>query len=148
MSENKTQPTDASVEDFLDAATPARRREDGQALTAIFREVTGEEPVMWGASIVGYGTYRYVSPANPRTRGDWMKTGFSPRRSQLSFYGLKDLPEGVALLPRLGSFTEGAGCVHVKKLDDIDLDVLRRLIEIAWSRDDDPVPAARSHAQG
>lgn len=140
MAENKTQPTDASVDDFLDAATPARRRDDGKALETIFRKVTGAEPVMWGPSIVGYGSYRYVSPVNPRNQGDWPKTGFSPRKAQLSIYGIKDLPEGAALLPELGTYTEGAGCVYVKKLDDIDLDVLRRLIAIAWSRGDDPTP--------
>lgn len=136
----KTQPTDADVQAFLDAAEPARRREDGNTLNVLFREVTGAEPVMWGPSIVGYGSYRYVSPANSRTRGDWPKTGFSPRKAQLSLYGLKDLPEGAALLPQLGSHTEGAGCVYVKKLESIDLDVLRRLIEIAWARKDDPEP--------
>ena len=140
MGESKTMPTDASVDDFLDAATPARRREDGVRLAEIFRDVTGTEPVLWGPSIVGYGSYRYVSPSNPRTRGDWMKTGFSPRKAQLSLYGLKDLPEGAALLPSLGKYTEGAGCVYVKTLDDVDLDVLRRLIAIAWTREDDPEP--------
>ncbi len=140
MAENKTKPTDASVDDFLDAATPARRRDDGKALAEIFREVTGTEPVMWGPSIVGYGSYRYVSPSNPRNQGEWMKTGFSPRKAQLSIYGIKDLPEGAALLPELGTYTEGAGCVYVKKLDDIDLDVLRRMIAIAWSRGDEPAP--------
>ena len=82
----------------------------------------------------------------PLTRagtGEWPKTGFSPRKAQLSLYGLKDLPEGAALLPSLGRYTEGAGCVYVKKLDDIDLDVLRRLIAIAWSRGDDPQSAPR-----
>ena len=138
MAENKTQPTDASVEDFIDAATPERRREDGKTLDTIFREVTGVEPVMWGPSIVGYGNYRYVSPSDARRSGDWMKTGFSPRKAQLSIYGIKDLPEGAALLPQLGTYTEGAGCVYVRKLDDIDLDVLRRLIAIAWTRGDDP----------
>ncbi|SEM68325.1 DUF1801 domain-containing protein [Cryobacterium luteum] len=138
MAENKTQPTDASVEDFLNAATPARRRDDGKALDAIFREVTGADPVLWGPSIVGYGTYRYVSPVNPRSNGDWMKTGFSPRKAQLSIYGLKDTAEGAALLPQLGKYTEGMGCVYVRKLDDIDLDVLRRLIAIAAARGDDP----------
>ena len=137
MAENKTKPTDASVEDFLDAATPARRREDGKKLDRIFREVTGAEPTLWGPSIVGYGSYRYVSPSDPRRNGDWMKTGFSPRKAQLSIYGLKDLPAGAALLPQLGTYTEGAGCVYVKKLDDIDLDVLRKLIAIAFSRGDD-----------
>jgi hypothetical protein len=137
MGEPKTVPTDASVDDFLKAATPARRREDGLRLAAIFHDVTGADPILWGPSIVGYGSYHYVSPANPRTQGEWMKTGFSPRKAQLSLYGLKDLPEGVALLPSLGTFSEGAGCVYVKKLDDIDLDVLRRLIAIAWSRTGD-----------
>jgi hypothetical protein len=137
MADNKTQPTTASVADFLEAATPARRRDDGIMLDSIFREVTGAEPVLWGPSIVGYGSYRYRSPANPRTTGDWPKTGFSPRKAQLSIYGLKDLPEGAALLPALGKFTEGAGCVYVKNLDDIDLSVLRKLIAIAYGRGDD-----------
>lgn len=141
MSEPKTGPTDASVEEFLAAATPARRREDGIALAEMFREVTGADPVMWGPSMVGFGSYRYISPANPRTRGDWPKAGFSPRKAQLSLYGLKDRPEGAALLPSLGNYTEGAGCVYVKTLDDVDLDVLRRLIAIAWAREDDPEPA-------
>lgn len=140
MAEIKTKPTDADVREFFEGVTPAKRREDGLTLAEIFREVTGEDPVMWGPSMVGYGTYRYVSPTDPRTRGDWPKAAFSPRKAQLSLYGLKDLPEGAALLPKLGTYTEGAGCVYVKKLDDVDVDVLRRLIAIAWSRGDDPVP--------
>lgn len=144
MAETKTVPTEADVDEFLYAATPARRQADGLQLAEIFRDVTGADPVMWGPSMVGYGNYRFVSPSNPRTRGDWPKTGFSPRKAQLSLYGLKVLPEGAALLPSLGTYTEGAGCVYVKKLDDIDLDVLRRLIAIAWSRGDDPDPRAGS----
>jgi len=142
MSEPKTVPTDASVDDFLDAVIPSRRRQDGIRLAQIFHEVTGAHPVLWGPSLIGYGSYGYVSPANPRTRGDWPKTAFSPRKAQLSIYGLKDLPAGVALLPSLGTYSEGAGCVYVKNLDDIDLEVLRQLIAIAWSRGDDPEPAS------
>ena len=141
MSEPKTQPTNANVHDFLeDAATP-RRVEEGLRLAEIFRDVTGTDPVMWGPTMVGYGSFRYISPANPRTRGNWPKTGFSPRKTALTFYGLNDFPEGRALLPKLGTYTQGAGCVYAKKLDDIDLDVLRELIAIAWKRDDDPEPA-------
>lgn len=136
MAENKTKPTDASVDDFLDAATPDRRREDGQRLAEIFREVTGTDPVMWGPSIVGYGSYRYQSPAKNGASGDWPKTGFSPRKSALTLYGLKDLPGAAELLPQLGKSTDGAGCIYIKKLDDVDLDVLRQLIAIAWSRPD------------
>jgi hypothetical protein len=134
MAEPKTRPTDASVDDFLASATPARRRDDGLRLAEIFREVTGEEPVMWGPSMVGYGSYHYVSPSNPRTRGEWLKTGFSPRKASLTLYGLKDRAEGADLLPSLGTYTEGAGCIYVKTLDDVDLDVLRRLIAIASER--------------
>ena len=130
----KTLPTDADVHEFIAAATPAKRREDGEVLERIFSEVTGETPVMWGPSIVGYGTYTYVSPSNPKNTGIWPKTGFSPRKAQLSIYGLKDLPEGAALLPQLGKYTEGAGCVYVKKLEDIDLEVLKELIRIVNSR--------------
>lgn len=129
MAEQKTKPTDADVAEFLAAATPARRRTDGQRLAEIFADETGEAPQMWGPSIVGYGSYRI-----PATGGDWPKVGFSPRKAQLSLYGLKDLPAGVELLPELGRFTEGAGCVYVRTLDDIDEDVLRRLIRIGWDR--------------
>ena len=133
----KTLPTDASVEEFIEAATPDKRRIDGHELDRIFREATGEQPVMWGPSMIGYGSYTYISPANARTTGIWPKTGFSPRKAQLSLYGLKDLPEGAELLPQLGKYTEGSGCVYVKKLEDINLDVLRKLIGIAASRQDD-----------
>jgi len=132
----KTLPTDADVHEFIAAATPAKRRTDGEELERLFSEVTGEKPVMWGPSIVGYGTYTYVSPSNPKNTGIWPKTGFSPRKAQLSIYGLKDLPEGAELLPELGKYTEGMGCVYVRKLEDIDLEVLRKLITIAMTRTD------------
>ncbi len=129
MAEQKTRPTGADVREFLEAAAPARRREDGLRLAEIFGEVTGAEPVMWGPSIVGYGSFRLET-----TGGDWPKVGFSPRKAQLSIYGLKDLPAGVELLPGLGTYTEGAGCVYVKTLEDIDEGVLRQLIRIGWGR--------------
>ena len=140
MAEIKTQVTDVDPKVFIEAATPAKRREDGLVLYEMFREVTGESPRMWGPTLIGYGSYRYISPSDSRRRGDWPKTGFSPRKAQLSIYGLKDLPEGAQLLPELGKYTEGAGCLYVRKLEDIHLDVLRRLIGIAWTRQDDPDP--------
>lgn len=143
MAEPKTKPTDANVDGFLAAVVPAKRQADGVVLAAIFREETGEEPVMWGPTMIGYGSYHYISQANPRTRGHWPKTGFSPRKAQLSIYGLKDLAAGAKLLPKLGKFTEGAGCVYVRKLEDIDIEVLRELIRIAAARGDDPEPAAK-----
>lgn len=138
MAEQKTKPTEASVDAFLDAAQPARRVEEGHRLAQLMREETGEQPVLWGPSIVGFGSYHYVSPSKTSsTEGDWPKVGFSPRKGALSLYGLKDLPEGAALLPELGSYTEGAGCVYVKRLDQVDEAVLRRLVRIAHARQDD-----------
>ncbi len=134
MSEPKTQPTDASVEEFLDSAATSRRREEGHRLDEIFREVTGAEPVMWGPSIVGYGSHLYVADGTPGGSGVWPKAGFSPRKAKLSLYWLKDQPAGAELLPQLGKFKDSMGCVYVNKLEDIDLDVLRRLVAIAWDR--------------
>src|SRR6478752_6128159 len=128
MGEPKTVPTDANVHDFLNAAATARRREEGLRLAELFGEVTGADPVMWGPTMVGYGSFLYISRADPRRRGNWFKTGFSPRKAQLSFYGLNDLPESTPLLQKLGTHTEGVSCVYARKLDDIDLEVLRQLI--------------------
>lgn len=140
MATPNTGPTTADVNAFLDAASPARRVAEGHRLRALMTEVTGEEPVLWGPSMVGFGSYHYRSPVNPRTHGDWPKVAFSPRKSAISLYGLKDLPEGAALLPELGTYTEGVGCVYVKRLDQVDEDVLRRLVAIAAARGDDPEP--------
>ncbi|WP_062466290.1 DUF1801 domain-containing protein [Demequina maris] len=131
---NKTVPTEVPVEAFVAAVEPARRREEAVRVVALLTEVTGVEPVMWGPSIIGWGAmhYRYATGRE----GDMPKVGFSPRKAQLTFYGLKDTPEGAGLLPSLGPSTEGAGCVYVKRLDAIDLDVLGDLAEIAFARGD------------
>jgi len=142
MSELKTRPTDANVQAFLEAAATPRRRAEGLELAQLYRDVTGTDPVLWGTSIVGYGSHLYVPrPDRPGGNGVWPKAGFSPRKAKLSLYWLKDLPEGEALLPKLGKFTESMGCVYVNKLEDIDLEVLRKLIAISWARDDEPESA-------
>ncbi|WP_062311836.1 DUF1801 domain-containing protein [Demequina rhizosphaerae] len=131
---NKTIPTDVPVEAFVQGVEPARRREEAERVVALLTEVTGVEPVMWGPSIIGWGAlhYRYATGRE----GDMPKVGFSPRKAQLTFYGLKDTPEGEGLLPQLGTHTVGAGCVYVKRLDGIDLEVLADLAEIAFARGD------------
>lgn len=130
-----TEPTGVPVEAFLATVEPARRRSEGEEVVRLIGEVTGAPPVMWGPSIIGWGTlhYRYASGRE----GDWMKVGFSPRKAQLTFYGLKDTPEGEGELANLGPHTTGAGCAYVKRLDQIDRDVLARLVEIAFARGDD-----------
>ena len=124
----KTLPTDQPIEEFLDTAATARRVREGHELLKIFTEASGEKAVMWGPSM-----FNYMSPANKRTKGIWPKTAFSPRKAKISLYGLKDLPEGKELLPQLGKYPEGMGCVYVNRLEDIDLNVLRQLIAIAMT---------------
>lgn len=128
MATPKTQPTDASVPDFLAAVPDPRRREEGLRMDLIVREVTGVEPVMWGPTMVGYGSFRVPSGAS------WPRVAFSPRKGALTLYGLKDRPEAAEHLAGLGPFTEGAGCLYVKRLDALDEIVLRRLVTIAWER--------------
>ena len=133
MAELKTKPTDESVEGFLAGIEPERRRLEGLRLRDMMREITGEEPVMWGPSIVGFGLMHYTYASG--REGDWMRVGFSPRKAALSLYGLRGGPDAADLLSRLGPHTTGAGCVYVKKLDEVDEAVLRELIALGAARD-------------
>jgi Domain of unknown function (DU1801) len=120
--------TDASVDNFLAAVPDERRRADAQRLCAILREVTGEPAVMWGPSIVGFGSYRYTYGSG-RT-GDWPLVGFSPRKQQLVVYlvgGYED--RHAAVLARLGPHKTGKGCLYLKRLDDVDERALRELVD-------------------
>ncbi len=107
---------------------------EARDVVALISGALGAEPEMWGASIIGWGryTYRYASGHE----GEWMKVGFSPRKTALTFYGLQDSRAGVALLTRLGAHTTGVGCVYVKRLDGIDGDVLAELARVAFARGD------------
>ena len=135
MAEIKTRPTEVSVEDFLGRVEPAAKREDGKVLDALFRNVTGEEPEMWGPTIVGYGQYHYKYASGHE--GDMCRVGFSPRKAKHSLYllgcGGKDAAME-ALLAKLGKHSRGAGCLYVNKLADIDLGVLEQMIELSWKR--------------
>ena len=126
MSQNKTQPTDIPVAEFLATVEPERRRVDGQALDALFREVTGFEPVMWGPSIVGYGRYLYTYKSG--REGDFLATGFSPRKANLTVYIMPGYAEFGEILDRLGKHKLGRSCLYINKLADVDTDVLAELI--------------------
>ncbi|MET0933359.1 MAG: DUF1801 domain-containing protein [Mycetocola sp.] len=130
MTEQKTVPTAADPDSFLASIDDERRRTDAERLLAIMTEVTGEEAVMWGPSMVGFGTfhYRYASGHE----GDTMKVGFAPRKTALTLYGLQGHPGSAELLERLGQYTLGKGCVYVKRLENIDDGVLRQLIAHAY----------------
>ena len=124
MAEPKTQPTDASVEAFLAAVEPARRREDAQAVCALMHEITGQPPVLWGPSIVGFG--RYANVTADGKSADWPRMGFSPRKAALTLY-LASTPATEAMLARLGPHTTSVACLYIKRLDQVDMGVLRDL---------------------
>ena len=124
--ENKTKPTAISPKTFLASVDHPRRREDGLALLKFFNRVTGLKPRMWGPSIVGYGRYHYKY--NSGHEGDFMLSGFSPRKSALTIYvmpGYRDLSEKLA---RLGKHKIGKSCLYINKLDDVDLKVLEEIV--------------------
>lgn len=126
MSGNKTQPTDASVDDFIDAVENDRRRQDARTLLALMRDVTGEKPVMWGDSMVGFGQYHYRYDSG--REGDWFLAGFAPRTSNLVVYIMSGFPHHADLMEKLGKHRTGSSCLYINKLDDVDLDVLRELV--------------------
>ncbi len=126
MSENKTQVTGASVQEFLEAIEHPVRRADGFKLLELMARVTAEKPDMWGPTIVGFGSYHYKYATG--REGDAAAVGFSPRKASLSLYGLSSAPEAPGLLAKLGKHKVGAGCVYVNKLADVDLDVLAELV--------------------
>ena len=125
MAENKTKPTDDSVQGYLQAIEDDGRRADCEALIAAFRAATKQEPVMWGTSIIGFGSYSYRY-ASGRT-GESCLVGLSSRKGDISLYGLQSAPDGAGLLGRLGKHRAGKGCLYVKRVADIDLDVLEEL---------------------
>ncbi len=128
----KTSESDASVVDFLNSVEDEQRRADGFAVLEIFKRVTGEEPKMWGATIVGFGNRTvYRSTGAPL---DWLVTGFSPRKTSLTFYVLNNAPKQAELLASLGKHKASGGCLHVKKLSDVDKSVLEQLITASTAK--------------
>ena len=133
MSDLKTQPTSASVADFIDGLDDERRRDESRRLVEILRDVTGEEPEMWGAKIVGFGRYHYRYASG--REGDWMRLGFSPQKRRLSLYCMGGTADAHAdILERLGPHRTGSGCVYVTRLDKVDEGVLRELFEASLAR--------------
>lgn len=126
QTENKTQPSKLSVESFLDSVEDERKRADSYTLLKLIGEITGDAPVMWGTSIVGFGTYHYKYASG--REGDFMVTGFSPRKRNLTIYVMPGFDQYAKLLTRLGKYKTGRSCLYVNKLEDIDIEVLRELL--------------------
>jgi hypothetical protein len=128
MAELKTKQTNADVSDFINAfADSEQKRKDSFELVKLMQEFTGCEPKMWGPSIIGFGSYHYKSDRS-RQEGDWPLVGFSPRKAAISLYVYSGAAEQENLLTGLGKFKMGKGCIYVKKLSDIDQDVLKKLM--------------------
>ena len=125
-SENKTVPSGQSVEGFLAAVQPAKKADDARELDALFRHATGFEPVLWGSSIVGYGRYHYRYKSG--REGEFLATGFSPRKTAFSIYIMPGYADFGDILSRLGKHKLGKSCLYVNKLADIDTNVLSELI--------------------
>ncbi|HSR88790.1 MAG TPA: DUF1801 domain-containing protein [Candidatus Udaeobacter sp.] len=134
MAELKTKATKTSVKKFLNSIGPKEKRTDGFALLKIFEQVTGEKAVIWGTSIVGFGKYHYKSDRSAQ-EGDWMLTGFSPRKQNLTLYIMHGNKDSHELLGKLGKYKTSAGiggCLYINKLSDVDEKVLASLIKRSY----------------
>ncbi len=125
MAELKTKETRASVDAFLAKVADPARRADCRAVVEIMREATGEEPRMWGSSIVGFGRYGYRNSSGKDN--EWAVIGFSPRKTDLTLYIMRGFTRWPELMAKLGKFKTGKSCLYIRKLEDVDLKVLRRL---------------------
>jgi len=130
LAEIKTKQTASSVEDYINSVQDEEKRNDSLQLLEMMKKATGEEPKMWGASMVGYGLKRYKSPATGR-EVDWFRIGFAPRKANISLHLIVDLKKQATSLEKLGKHKTGVGCLYINKLSDIDLKVLQELIDQA-----------------
>ena len=132
MSELKTKPTSQDPRDFLNTVEPTEQRSDSFSLLEMMERITGEKPVMWGPSIVGFGSYHYKSERS-RQEGDWPLVGFSPRKQNLTLYIMAGNQENHALLEKLGKHKSSVGCLYIKRLADVDQAILAALVEASFT---------------
>ena len=126
MSDLKTIPTGKNVEDFLNSVEHPVRKADSLLLLELMKEVTGDEPIMWGPSIIGFGSVHYKYTSGREL--NWFKTGFSPRKRSLTIYSTTGYAKHEVLLAKLGKHRLGKGCLYINKMTDIDKEVLKKLI--------------------
>lgn len=125
MAELKTHPNDQSVEDFIDQVEPEWKRDDARELLKLIAEISGEKPVMWGDSIVGFGNYHYKYKSG--REGDWFLAGFSPRKTSTTIYMMGGFEGQEDDLKKLGKHKASVGCLYIKKLSDIDIEILKKM---------------------
>lgn len=125
MAELKTQPNNQSVTAFIDSVEPEWKRDDARKILKLMQKISGEEPVMWGSAIVGFGKYHYKYESG--REGDWFLTGFSPRKTSLTIYMMAGYKGQDELLEKLGKYKKSVGCLYIKKLEDVDLKILEEM---------------------
>jgi Domain of unknown function (DU1801) len=131
MAEIKTQKNNASVEAFLNTVTDEEKRKDCFTILELMKKASKEEPVMWGSSIVGFGSYHYKSERS-RQEGDWFFMGFSPRKQNLTLYMMPGVGQYKELVDQLGKCKTGGSCLYIKKLGDVDVKVLKQLMSATY----------------
>jgi Domain of unknown function (DU1801) len=127
MAENKTKPTELSFDAFLAQRVEPARHEDCRAIAAMMQKATGEPPIMWGPSIVGFGRYEYKYESG--RAGEWVVVGFSPRKTDLTIYIMPGFERFETLLAKLGKHKTGKSCLYIKRLSDVDSKVLQTIVE-------------------
>jgi len=127
MADNKTKPTAVSVTEFIATLTDETKRADAKALAKIMQRATGEQPKMWGPSIIGFGNHHYKYESG--REGDMPVISFAPRKAEMVLYSLMGFPGAEAFLAKLGKHTTGKGCLYIKRLADVDLGVVEALVE-------------------
>ena len=127
MAELKTKRNKGDVEAFLNSVQDEKKRQDSFTVLELMKKVTGKQPEMWGDSIVGFGSYHYKYASG--REGDWMLTGFSPRKQNLTVYIMPGFDKYDQLLSKLGKHSTGKSCLYIKKIEDVDLDVLKELVK-------------------
>ena len=132
MAEPKTKATNASVEDFLNNIPDEKKRADSFTLLKFFQAITGEKAKMWGDRIVGFGQYHYKSERSSQ-EGDWLITGFSPRKAALTLYIISGFEGTDDLLSKLGKHKKSVGCLYINKLADVDEKILKELIKRSFA---------------
>lgn len=129
MEELKTRRSKASVSGFIAGIKDEHVRRDARTIAAMMQEVTGSRPVMWGSSVVGFGSYHYRYASG--REGDWFLTGFSPRKQYLTIYSVSGFGAFEDLVAKLGKARTGVGCLYIKQLEDVHLPTLKRLLREA-----------------
>jgi hypothetical protein len=127
--ELKTKKNNTSVSAFINSIEDEQKRKDSKAIMKLMKAATGARPKMWGSSIVGYGEYSYKYASG--REGDWMAIGFSPRKANLTLYIMDGFKEHQALLAKLGKFKTGKSCLYIKRLSDVDLKVLEKMVALS-----------------